>query len=57
MNYPYGYPGPLCDMMIVLLVLDDLVTLPDLPSLENKEERTFHEANLKSCGGIFHERA
>lgn len=39
-NYPKGYPVPLCNMMmIVLLVLDDLVTLPGLPPLENKRRR------------------
>lgn len=39
-NYPKGYPVPLCDvMMIVLLVLDDLVTLPGLPPLKKKETK------------------
>lgn len=39
-NYPKGYPVPLCDvMMIVLLVLDDLVTLPGLPPLEKKRDK------------------
>jgi len=38
-NYPKGYPVPLCDvMMIVLLVLDDLVTLPGLPPLEKERD-------------------
>jgi len=38
-NYPKGYPVPLCDvMMIVLLVLDDLITLPGLPPLEKERD-------------------
>lgn len=38
LEYPKGYPVPLCDVMvIVLLVLDDLVTLPGLPPLERRQ--------------------
>lgn len=36
-EYPQGYPVPLCSVMIVLLVLDDLVTLPSLPPLECRQ--------------------
>lgn len=47
-NYPKGYPVPLCGMvMIVLLVLDDLVTLPGLPPLENTRRRKCNVREVK----------
>lgn len=47
-NYPKGYPVPLCDvMMIIFLMLDDLVTLPGLPPLENKRRRKRNVRKVK----------
>lgn len=41
-NYPKGYPVPLCVvMMIILLVLNDLVTLPDLPPLKEDKKNIY----------------